>query len=128
MTLRPTQPSASERRKFSRVLFDAKVYLVQGERHWHTQLADISLKGALVPEPLAEGFDPALPLQLNVELADNTLITMQVQVAHQQRQQLGLVCTSIDIDSVCHLRRLLELNLGDAQAAERELSELIHAD
>jgi len=31
----------------------------------------------------------------------------------------------IDVDSASHLRRLLELNLGDSQLLEREYHELI---
>jgi len=35
-----------------------------------------------------------------------------------------LRCLSIDLDSITHLRRLLELNLGDPQLVERELLQL----
>jgi hypothetical protein len=38
--------------------------------------------------------------------------------------QLSLSCTEIDLDSITHLRRLLELNLGDPDLIERELSDL----
>jgi hypothetical protein len=50
---------------------------------------------------------------------------MQTRVAHVEGPQAGLLCISIDIDSVTHLRRLLELNLGDPALLERELSALI---
>ncbi|MFC3117252.1 PilZ domain-containing protein [Cellvibrio fontiphilus] len=117
--------SASERRKFSRILFDAHVELAQGEFHWRASLLDISLKGLLLQQKLPPEVSVKDPVLVKILLSDNTCIAMSVTVAHQHHQQTGLVCSSIDIDSVSHLRRLIELNLGDAAAAERELSELI---
>ena len=117
--------SASERRKFSRILFDAHVELAQGEFHWRASLLDISLKGLLLQQKLPAEVSVKDPVLVKILLSDNTCIAMSVTVAHQHHQQTGLVCSSIDIDSVSHLRRLIELNLGDAAAAERELSELI---
>ena len=38
---------------------------------------------------------------------------------------LGLFCHHIDIDSITHLRRLIELNLGDETLLQRELAELL---
>ena len=49
---------------------------------------------------------------------------MWMQVAQAQELQLGLVCRSIDLDSVTHLRRLLELQLGDPTLLERDLAAL----
>ncbi|EIK44913.1 hypothetical protein O59_002637 [Cellvibrio sp. BR] len=123
--IQSTPTSASERRKFSRILFDAHVELAQGDFHWRATLLDISLKGLLLQQPLPKEVSTSEPALVKILLSDNTTIAMSVTVAHQHHQQTGLVCSSIDIDSVSHLRRLIELNLGDATAAERELSELI---
>ncbi len=120
-----TGDATSERRKFSRILFDAHVELAQGEFHWRASLLDISLKGLLLQQKLPTEVSVNEPVLVKILLSDNTCIAMSVTVAHQHHQQTGLVCSSIDIDSVSHLRRLIELNLGDAAAAERELSELI---
>ncbi len=117
--------SNNERRKFSRVLFDARVELAQYDYHWHATLLDISLKGLLLQNTLPEHICADKPILVKIILADNTTIAMSVSVAHQHDGQVGLVCMAIDIDSVCHLRRLIELNLGNAHAAERELSDLI---
>ncbi|ACE86214.1 PilZ domain-containing protein [Cellvibrio japonicus] len=120
-----TTSSTNERRRFSRVLFDAHVELAQGDFHWRATLLDISLNGMLLQQQLPEAVNQQEPILVKIILADNTSIAMSVTLAHQHNQQTGLVCSAIDIDSVCHLRRLIELNLGDATAAERELSELM---
>lgn len=119
------QNQSQERRRFSRILFDAHIELAQGDYHWRASLLDISLKGLLLQQQLPENINHREPILVKVLLTDNTTIAMSVMVAHQHHNQLGLSCESIDIDSISHLRRLIELNLGDADAAERELSELV---
>ena len=118
--------SNSERRKFSRITFDAQTQLTQGNTEWPAQLLDISLKGLLLKCQLPEAIDAGQAIQAQIILSDLTMINMTLVVAHREAEQLGLNSTSIDIDSVSHLRRLLELNLGNSEAAERELSELMH--
>lgn len=117
--------SGAERRKFSRILFDAHVELAQGDCHWRASLLDISLKGLLIQQQLPAEVKRDQSILVKILLSDNTSIAMTVSVAHQHHNQTGLMCTTIDIDSVSHLRRLIELNLGDATAAERELNELM---
>ena len=57
-------------------------------------------------------------------LGSNEVIEMEAQVAHFEQGHMGLHCVTIDIDSVTHLRKLLELNLGDPALLERELMAL----
>ena len=55
-------------------------------------------------------------------------IQMQMRVVHERDNQLGLACQHIDVESISHLRRLLELNLGDASLLDRELERLFALD
>jgi hypothetical protein len=50
---------------------------------------------------------------------------MQGVITHVEGLYIGLACRNIDLDSVTHLRRLVELNLGDVALLERELSALV---
>lgn len=125
MKNQPNDQSTHERRKFSRILFDAHVELAQGEFHWRASLLDISLKGLLLEQKLPDSVVHDEPILVKILLSHGTTIAMSVVLSHEHNHQTGLVCRSIDIDSVSHLRRLIELNLGDATAAERELGELI---
>lgn|SRR5690606_18812756 len=115
----------NERRRFSRVDFEAEVELSQGNTHCTAELIDISLKGLLLHLPHAHKFDEQQAIDACVRLSDQTPIAMSTRIAHQSSHQLGLMCELIDLDSIGHLRRLIELNLGDPGAAERELAELI---
>lgn len=114
------------RRRFQRIDFDASTELVQGDRRWTVRLHDLSLKGLLVRRP--EGWDaqPDLPLTAHIRLADDARVTMEVLLAHDNDGLLGFACQHIDLDSMSHLRRLVELNLGDTALLERELAALGH--
>jgi hypothetical protein len=116
--------SFSERRQFHRIAFDAATELVQGPHRWSVELQDLSLKGLLVACPPGWDGDASLPFQALVHLSSEVTLSMEVCLSRQQGTQLALACQHIDIDSISHLRRLVELNLGDADLLERELSAL----
>lgn len=119
--------SEDEQRRFTRIAFDADVHLLDAEgAAWSGRLIDVSLKGALVSRPETWtgrcGADFALQIELDSALC---LISMQARVAHLGDDRIGFECRHIDLDSMVHLRRLLELNLGDEQRLERELGGLV---
>ena len=116
----------SERRRYSRIAFESFAVLILDNRTINATLLDISLKGALLrldTEKMPEAGEYGT---LQVHLDDGqSRIEASVCVAYIQGQKLGLVCTGIDLDSVTHLTRLVELNLGSHELLERELSLLI---
>ncbi|MBS3798121.1 PilZ domain-containing protein [Pseudoalteromonas sp. BDTF-M6] len=114
-----------ERRHFTRVLFHRPALVTDHQEHYHCQLLDLSLKGALISHP--ENFHPApgAELRLSFTLADTDIdIQMNTEVAHIEQQHIGLRCTLIDLDSATHLKRLIELNVGDDKLLHRELVQL----
>ncbi|MEW8043149.1 MAG: PilZ domain-containing protein [gamma proteobacterium symbiont of Phacoides pectinatus] len=119
------QQSQPERRNFNRVLFDTPVTLDSGGRRYESTLIDLSLKDALVRLPEQFSATTGSPVELRIGLNEGQLtITMQTVVAHATGGTLGLKCLNIDIDSITHLRRLIELNLGDPELLKRDLGTL----
>ncbi|WP_049722653.1 PilZ domain-containing protein [Gilvimarinus polysaccharolyticus] len=114
----------SDRRHFQRIPFHTDVSLSQAGFHWHAQLLDISLKGLLIQGPLPPEVDTSAMIRAEISLSELQDICMQVEVAHHDNNCIGLNSISIDVVSIRHLRRLVELNIG-AEAAERELHELL---
>lgn len=115
-----------EKRKFHRISFDAPCELHALERVWTTEVLDISLKGVLVKRP--EGWDVPLsqPCEVVIHLDDGqAAIVMAVELKHLEADWLGFKCQYIDLDSATHLKRLVELNLGDQVLLEREFARLI---
>ncbi len=116
---------ASDRRRFRRIAFDAKTELGQNGQQWPVQLVDLSLKGLLIQRPALWKGNKALPFEVDIRLDPKAHIQMQVRLTHEEAGQLGFVCHHIDLDSISHLRRLVELNLGDEDELHRELAALL---
>lgn len=117
------------KRKFSRIQFDTNIHLVSAEGSWNCQLLDISLKGLLATMP--DGWQAKVGEHYLAELLvdnEDATIRMEVSVMHLENNHAGFRCEHIDLDSISHLRRLVELNLGDSELVDRELSELTHID
>lgn len=84
------------------------------------------MKGVLLELP--REWHPSRDTKIQVVVTLGTtdaLIRMETLVTHDEGDRLGLRCVSIDMDSIAHLRRLVELNTGDAELIYRELSQLI---
>ena len=114
-----------DRRRFMRVLFDAQATLTTPQASFVAPLIDISLNGALTRRPAGWEAELGSQVSLTVSLdAAAARIQMQARLAHAEDDQIGFLCEQIDMDSITHLRRLVELNLGDAKLLERELEAL----
>lgn len=113
-----------ERRHYQRVTFDAEIVMESGESTWLCHLVDISLKGLLVifPDEIETSMDQTY--QMEFRLGIDAAINMGVKVVHVEDHLVGLEWHDIDLESLTHLRRLLELNLSDPEEMHRELSEL----
>lgn len=118
----------NERRRFTRIPFDAECELHSDKGSAVVQLVDISLRGALVESnrPLPVEMDDAVKLHLY--LANDILIEIPAILTHAQPPQYGFTAGEMEIDSITHLRRLVELNLGDEALLERELEQLLPDD
>jgi len=113
------------RRQFTRVLFSIKAELTVEEVTYPVSIHDISLDGALVTAVKSEQSLKGKLGTLSFFLSDNeSEVTMYIAVVHEHNDETGLQCNAIDIDSVTHLRRLIELNLGDSDQLNKELSQL----
>lgn len=117
---------SQERRRYTRVEFNNQASLVQGDRRCTADVVDISLNGLLLKTPAQYQINVEEPLEVQIPLSEDACITMKVSLAHSSNDVLGFRCDSVDVDSVAHLRRLLELNIGQSDAAERLLAELLH--
>lgn len=115
----------AQRRHFSRIRFNAGARLLVGDREARCDVRDLSLKGALIraaPELLP---GPGERCLLEIALDDaGATIRMEGDVVHSENDCIGLACREIDLDSITHLRRLLELNLADPELLQRELGAL----
>ena len=121
-----TQGSTDNRRKFSRIRFQCAAELVLGVERVSVEVIDVSLNGALLQVP--EGFvgRRGQPCSLYIRLEPSeSYIRMIGEMAHVEAGSVGVRREEIDLESMAHLRRLVELNLGDPALLDRELDALI---
>ena len=117
--------STNERRQFTRFPFDGEVSFQFNGEQYTGELIDISLQGALIE--MAESWlqkdanDIEFDLQLNEHAVE---IKFKGSIVHIAGNHIGISCEHIDIDSASHLKRLVELNLGDSLLLARELSAM----
>ncbi len=117
----------NEKRHYARVNFVEQAHLHYAGHPCEVTLHDISLKGALLEaaQPV-DGKLVGAPCHLSLCLADSSIVLeFDAQVAHAQGTTMGVTFTSMDSDSITHLRRLLELNTGNPDEIDRELSYMV---
>jgi hypothetical protein len=115
----------TERRRFTRIDFDARTELQQGDHIYEVTLIDISFNGILIksarPLNLSLGEEAFATIHLQ---GDNLSIRTPVSLTHKHEDEYGFLIENLDLDSLTLLRRLVELNLGEPSLLERELDHL----
>jgi len=65
------------------------------------------------------------PCLLKLQLGDDgPQISMAGEIAHAVGNRAGMLCRSIDLESITHLRRLITMNTGDPLLLQRDLQAL----
>lgn len=116
---------SSDKRRFSRVPFAATTLMVSGGRSVAAELLNISLNGVLLRFATMPELDPETPYEIRFRLADGqTELVFKALPVHRQAPSVGFRFIEMDLDTVAHLRRLMELNLGDGDAVTQEMMQL----
>ena len=114
-------------RHFQRIHFDCLVKFETEDLRLDCELMDISLRGALIHN--CTGATPKVgtscKLILCLDEACDTKILMEGHIAHKKENSIGISCQYIDLDSITHLRKLVELNLTDPSLLQREIKFFI---
>jgi hypothetical protein len=109
-------------RRFRRIPFEAEVRIAIDQRSWSCQLLDIAIKGALlestVPLPLALGTVARLSLPLP---GSPIVLAFEAELAHREENRFGFKFLHENLETLTHLRTLLELNTGDPEGVRSEL-------
>ena len=118
-------PPLKNLRHYVRIPFGADVLLKIQDQTVKVQLLDIALKGALLQYDGEARFQLQDACRLKLPMAsDGAGIVMAGRIAHLEGPLIGFECQDIDISSLTRLRRLIELNSGDAELMHREIRQL----
>lgn len=118
----------TENRRSHRVYFDCLVEFTTSECQHVCELVDISINGALIAACSGATPKAGTPCQLTISLDESNKIQIIMAgiVAHKIENRVGIHCESIDVDSMIHLRKLIEYNLGDVELVNRDFDALVH--
>lgn len=119
-----TTSTDANRRRFHRFPAGGTVRLYSGTEMWTSNLLDLSLRGVLVERPAQWAGLCGSRFRLDLRLEGGLVIGMGVELMRILDGQLAFGCTRIDLDSFTRLKRFVELNLGNTEILNRELSAL----
>ncbi len=116
----------NDRRRFNRVCFESPAVIKVGDCTYESTVIDLSLKGALIIRPKNLLIHIGDNIRIEIKLADDVYICMNCSVVYENNDKIGMSCNNIDIDSITHLKRLVELNTPDSESLlERDLENFI---
>lgn len=105
-----------EKRRFPRTPFDGEAHLQANGVTVPVELMDISLRGALLALPDGSTLSRGDSGELTLLMEDSDLrIPLPVDVRRTQDQLIGVEFGKVEVEAMQHLRRLLELHLGDGE-------------
>jgi hypothetical protein len=118
----------NEKRRFSRVTFIEKSYIEVGGKTVEVNLLDISLKGALIGIGDDIKIKQGETLQLSFQLGKSKImLQFEAEVIHRIETRAGLKFITTDLDTMIHLRSILEARTMDPDKVRDELGLLIDA-
>jgi len=113
-----------ERRRFSRIIYNASAELHQDELKDRCSIMDLSLHGLLL-STINDKIDVSKPIDLFFQLSESDIvISLQAHIIEVTDSYTRVSIEHIDIDSISHLKRLIELNVGDDDLLHREIEQL----
>jgi hypothetical protein len=115
-----------ERRRFSRIPFQAPAEVTILDKSYDAKLLDLSLKGVLLFVEDSVVFEPNEKVMISIHLPQSSVVvSLEGSIVKQADQQWHCKVEHIELDSLSHIRRLIELNLADEALLERELEQFI---
>jgi len=119
----------SDKRNYARVQFVEKAQVKYAGSTVECCVLDISLKGVLLQfstESLPD-ISEKQEVVILMELAGSDIcLEFHAHASHFDDHTIGFCFTTMDSESITHLRRLLELNTGDPEEIDRELSYMVN--
>ncbi|EGQ8241310.1 PilZ domain-containing protein [Vibrio parahaemolyticus] len=115
----------TEKRRFSRIIYQAPAQLEQRDLRLNATIQDLSLHGLLLQAEGLDTLNPALLVDVGFSFHQSKQeITLTAQIVDVTQDQIRLKITNIGIESISQLKRFIELNVGNNELLNRELDHL----
>ncbi|MFC3022747.1 PilZ domain-containing protein [Vibrio zhugei] len=113
--------------EFVRVTYTAPVTLLQGDTlRFHGSIHDISIHDLVITCQPPTALDPNNIVDVVLILPDTDIeIDLSTKINEMSENSLKLDVDHIDLESLVHYKRLVELNMGDDKKFHEDLEHLI---
>lgn len=111
----------NEQRNFRRIPFHTEAVLKIEGTGYPCELVDLALQGALFKTEQQLPIATSQQAEIGIALSSSELkLEFTGELIHQRGQFYGFIFVAEDATTMGHLRRLLELNIGDGEEVDRE--------
>lgn len=115
----------TERRRFSRIIYQVSALLEQGDLALQATIQDLSLHGLLLKAENASSLEPSRKVDVSFSFAQSEqVMQLTANIISIIDNKIRLKINNIDIDSISQLKRFIELNVGNNELLNRELEHL----
>ncbi len=116
---------SENKRRFTRVKFVGDACLETAGERFPARVLNLSLKGVLLEVPTLAEQQPGRVGTIRFRLGGSKIeLCFHSLLAHHRGSLLGYQFDAVDLESMIHLRTLLEYNLGDAELIRAEVYRL----
>ncbi|MFQ0977291.1 PilZ domain-containing protein [Vibrio campbellii] len=115
----------TERRRFSRIIYQVPALIEQGNLAMQATIQDLSLHGLLLKVEDAKPLDSLLPVEVGFSfIQSEQMMQFRAGIVSIAGNEIRLKISNIDIESISQLKRFIELNVGNNELLSRELEHL----
>ncbi|AXB30540.1 PilZ domain-containing protein [Vibrio campbellii] len=115
----------TERRRFSRIIYQVPALIEQGDLAMQVTIQDLSLHGLLLKVEDAKPLDSLLPVEVGFSfIQSEQMMQLNASIVSIAGNEIRLKISNIDIESISQLKRFIELNVGNNELLNRELEHL----
>jgi hypothetical protein len=116
-----------DKRRFSRTGFQTSGEILLGDKRIEVSVIDLSLKGALFSSDVDFSIDTQVRLLIHLSNSELSIDT-EGKIVHKEDSKYGIRFSSIDAESMIHLRSLMEYNTENYDKIGSELAFLFHEE
>ncbi|EDP58535.1 PilZ domain-containing protein [Vibrio sp. AND4] len=115
----------TERRRFSRIIYQAPALIEQGDSVMQATIQDLSLHGLRLQTEDAKSLDLSLPVEVGFSFTQSEqVVQLRASIVLITGNEIRLKINNIDLESISQLKRFIELNVGNDELLHRELEHL----
>ena len=119
----------TDQRHYQRIGFRTEASIMTAETTYSCRLVDLALQGALFQCDQDSPLTIGQKVRLHIYLPETDIsLNFTAELIHKHERFCGFLFLTEDVETLVHLRRLLELNIGDNEKTDQEFAHWLGQD